>query len=326
MDALLRDTALLSAYLEDTSDESNIVSYLGDPYEESGFKDAVDSALGKVSAAIKKIIEKIKEMYKNLKEKAELAKIKAVLNMKGAKSSIMIKFKFHDKDITKYVNQVIKLENKFVIDLKKIENDFLKGRINSEEAGDRIEEYTEEFLNTFDQINNQWDSQIAQAKIGDAETSYTAVKINEYLQKLTKYQEGVILASEKNVVAEEERLYKEAQELEKLSIKQKQEEEAAAKEAAKISKKEKAGVKARMAAALAKVNKKAMAVILSIIALASAVGLFKSGVLSGGTQQAATEGADDIDDIFNDLSDFSESWDDYSDGYDPSLEDLFEYI
>lgn len=327
MDALLRDTALLAAYCEDASDDSNILAYLGEPYEES-FSDTMNAVMGRVSAAIQKIIEKIKEMYKDVRERLEIAKIKAILNAKGAKSSIMIKFHFRDKEITKYVNQLIKLSNVVTVEGKKIEQQFLRGRITFEEAGSQINEVTEKFFSEVEDVENSWDGKIAQEKIGDANTSYTAQRITEYLKKLTNYQEQVLTAACKNILAEEDRLLKEAKELEKLAAKKKKEEEeaakAAAEEAAKVSKGEKASFKSKLAAAYAKVNKKMVAAIVSIIAITATVCHFGSQYKSAPAD--TTESVDDIDDLFDDLTDYSESWDDDYDGYDSSLEDLFAYI
>lgn len=156
-----------------------------DIFEES----AVDGA-GKIAKAIgefiDKLIQKLREFVQKVNDKAEVAKTKAILNSNLAKSKIMVRFGFHDKDIVKAVDGYYKLVNQSIIAMEKLTQKLKAGKINMDEfyaAGDKIDA---EFDKQLALLKKTYYSQKADARVES--NAYEAMKIREYLIKLESYQ------------------------------------------------------------------------------------------------------------------------------------------
>ena len=222
-----------------------------DFFEES----AVDGA-GKIAKAIgefiDKLIQKLREFVQKVKDKAEVAKTKAILNSNLAKSKIMVKFGFHDKDIVKAVDGYYKLLNQSIIAMEKLTQKLKAGKINMDEfyaAGDKIDA---EFDKQLSLLKKTYYSQKADARVES--NAYEAMKIREYLIKLESYQTKKITEIHEsankalNKIREDARKVAEA-------------EAAAAAEKAQAAK-------------AAERTKKVIAAVVSTIALTATVGIF----------------------------------------------------
>lgn len=228
-----------------------------DFFEES----AVDGA-GKIAKAIgefiDKLIQKLREFVQKVKDKAEVAKTKAILNSNLAKSKIMVKFGFHDKDIVKAVDGYYKLLNQSIIAMEKLTQKLKAGKINMDEfyaAGDKIDA---EFDKQLALLKKTYYSQKADARVES--NAYEAMKIREYLIKLESYQTKKITEIHEsankalNKIREDARKVAEA-------------EAAAAAEKAQAAK-------------AAERTKKVIAAVVSTIALTATVGIFATRLKS----------------------------------------------
>mgnify|MGYP006918726551 FL=1 len=178
-----------------------------DLYEESG------SIKEKVSEIIEKIIKAIKDAYQAIKDKVDRAKLKKILNSELAKSEKMIKFKVNDKAIVKAVDAELKIRNKAVVAVKKVEQDFVRGKISYEDATAKVEDiYTATNADVADIYTKHMAGYV---KLQANE--YRMSQIRTYTLKLMDYQDNILARCQKNIEAEEARILKEVKELEKAS-------------------------------------------------------------------------------------------------------------
>ena len=178
-----------------------------DLYEESG------SIKEKVSEVIEKIIKAIKDAYQAIKDKVDRAKLKKILNSELAKSEKMIKFKVNDKAIVKAVDAELKIRNKAIVAVKKVEQDFVRGKISYEDATAKVEDiYTSTNADITDIYTKHMEGY---AKLQANE--YRMSQIRTYTLKLMDYQDNILARCQKNIEAEEARILKEVKELEKAS-------------------------------------------------------------------------------------------------------------
>lgn len=252
------NVAATQAMYSDSVEEDLIgFGYYDEFFEES----AVDGA-GKIAKAIgefiDKLIQKLREFVQKVKDKAEVAKTKAILNSNLAKSKIMVKFGFHDKDIVKAVDGYYKLLNQSIIAMEKLTQKLKAGKINMDEfysAGDKIDA---EFDKQLALLKKTYYSQKADARVES--NAYEAMKIREYLIKLESYQTKKIAEIHEsankalNKIREDARKVAEA-------------EAAAAAEKAQAAK-------------AAERTKKVIAAVVSTIALTATVGIFATRLKS----------------------------------------------
>lgn len=250
---------------------------------EEGYQEFDDSAVegaGKIAKAIgefiDKLIQKLREFVQNVKDKAEVAKTKTILNSNLAKSKIMIKFAFHDKDIVKAVDGYYKLLNQSIIAMEKLTQKIKAGKINMDEfyaAGDKIDA---EFEKQLVLLKKTYYSQKADARIES--NVYEAMKIRDYLIKLESYQTKKITEMHEtankalNKIREDARKVAEA--------------EAAA-----------AAEKAQAAKAASR-TKKVIAAVVSTIGLTAAVGIFATRLKSKSSSSSDFKGfSESVDEL-----------------------------
>lgn len=250
---------------------------------EEGYQEFDESAVegaGKIAKAIgefiDKLIQKLREFVQNVKDKAEVAKTKTILNSNLAKSKIMIKFAFHDKDIVKAVDGYYKLLNQSIIAMEKLTQKIKAGKINMDEfyaAGDKIDA---EFEKQLVLLKKTYYSQKADARIES--NGYEAMKIRDYLIKLESYQTKKITEMHEtankalNKIREDARKVAEA--------------EAAA-----------AAEKAQAAKAASR-TKKVIAAVVSTIGLTAAVGIFATRLKSKSSSSSDFKGfSESVDEL-----------------------------
>lgn len=250
---------------------------------EEGYQEFDESAVegaGKIAKAIgefiDKLIQKLREFVQNVKDKAEVAKTKTILNSNLAKSKIMIKFAFHDKDIVKAVDGYYKLLNQSIIAMEKLTQKIKAGKINMDEfyaAGDKIDV---EFEKQLVLLKQTYYSQKADARIES--NGYEAMKIRDYLIKLESYQTKKITEMHEtankalNKIREDARKVAEA--------------EAAA-----------AAEKAQAAKAASR-TKKVIAAVVSTIGLTAAVGIFATRLKSKSSSSSDFKGfSESVDEL-----------------------------
>lgn len=248
-------------------------------FEES----ALSTAGKKISDAIKILIEKIKKFYNDLKAKVDVAKVKAVLGCKAAKSNIKIKFAINDKNITKTVGLHTKAYNSYLVEVKKIEKKFLSGKITIDqfdaEAAKKYSDYLEETA----RINSMNSSLKANPDAHEARV------ISEYLMKLNNYQDKVLTELNKSIDSELTRLQNEAEQAEKIRL--------ANRTTGEKIKDGAISVKNKIASAYANANKKTVANIIAAIGFGAALAVYASKINSVDTD-SFTESADEISGMF----------------------------
>ena len=231
-------------------------------FEES----ALSTAGKKISDAIKILIEKIKKFYNDLKAKVDVAKVKAVLGCKAAKSNIKIKFAINDKNITKTVGLHTKAYNSYLVEVKKIEKKFLSGKITIDqfdaEAAKKYSDYLEETA----RINSMNSSLKANPDAHEARV------ISEYLMKLYNYQDKVLTELNKSINSELTRLQNEAEQAEKIRL--------ANRTTGEKIKDGAISVKNKIASAYANANKKTVANIIAAIGFGTALAIYASKINS----------------------------------------------
>ena len=248
------------------------LTFFGDDlFEESGLSDVGK----KVSNAIKVLIEKIKKLYEEIKSKMEVAKIRAILGTKTAKSTIKIKFAINDKNITKTVGLYMKAYNNSIVEVKKIEKKFTSGKITVDEMNAELDREEAKFYTEVSRIS----STNAASKVNPDE--HEARVISEYLGNLTKYQDKVVYELNKSIQDELTRLQKEAEAAERAKLQKEAEE------------------KKKVANAVAKRNKKILAVVISAIGLTGAVALFATQIKKkSSTESTFNESVEEIEGMF----------------------------
>lgn len=248
-------------------------------FEES----ALSTAGKKISDAIKILIEKIKKFYNDLKAKVDVAKVKAVLGCKAAKSNIKIKFAINDKNITKTVGLHTKAYNSYLVEVKKIEKKFLSGKITIDqfdaEAAKKYSDYLEETA----RINSMNSSLKANPDAHEARV------ISEYLMKLNNYQDKVLTELNKSIDSELTRLQNEAEQAEKIRL--------ANRTTGEKIKDGAISVKNKIASAYANANKKTVANIIAAIGFGAALAVYASKINSV-NNDSFTESADEISGMF----------------------------
>ena len=249
-------------------------------FEES----ALSTAGKKISDAIKTLIEKIKKFYNDLKAKFDVAKVKAVLGCKAAKSNIKIKFAINDKNITKTVGLITKAYNSYIVEVKKLEKKFLSGKITIDQFhAEELEKYSD-YLDELTRI----DSMNSSLKANPDE--HEARVISEYLMKLNNYQDKVLTELDKSISSELTRLRNEAEQAEKIRLTNRTTGEKI-KDGA-IS------VKNKIASAYAKANKKAVASIIATIGFGAAIGIYMKKLHNPDLSDVFSESADEIAGMF----------------------------
>lgn len=248
------------------------LTFFGDDlFEESGLSDVGK----KVSNAIKVLIEKIKKLYEEIKSKMEVAKIRAILGTKTAKSTIKIKFAINDKNITKTVGLYMKAYNNSIVEVKKIEKKFTSGKITVDEMNAELDREEAKFYTEVSRISS---TNVA-SKVNPDE--HEARAISEYLGNLTKYQDKVVYELNKSIQDELTRLQKEAEAAERAKLQKEAEE------------------KKKVANAVAKRNKKILAVVISAIGLTGAVALFATQIKKkSSTESTFNESVEEIEGMF----------------------------
>lgn len=250
---------------------------------EEGYQEFDESAVegaGKIAKAIgefiDKLIQKLREFVQNVKDKAEVAKTKTILNSNLAKSKIMIKFAFHDKDIVKAVDGYYKLLNQSIIAMEKLTQKIKAGKINMDEfyaAGDKIDA---EFEKQLVLLKQTYYSQKADARIES--NGYEAMKIRDYLIKLESYQTKKITEMHETANKALNKIREDARKV-------------AEAEAAATAEK-------AQAAKAASRTKKVIAAVVSTIGLTAAVGIFATRLKSKSSSSSDFKGfSESVDEL-----------------------------
>lgn len=293
--------------------EANIVNDLFfETAEESADPSKIEQIAHKVVAKINEIIEKIKEFFRDLKRKHESAKIERMLKSECARSQKLIKANVKDKEISKAVATVYKLQQRSFAEVRKVYDAFMSHKIDYDTYCEKMGKINEQFSDAIEKVQKDMDN----VKIINTNTALGQYKLSELTKRVYEVQRAytkVIDQMEDDIIKEEE----------KLSV--------AAKRV--VNDNTEATATSKMSAFLSKINKKAVIAVVSIASIAGAAAFcYKAGVdraYREGNESGYVEGYqrghwDTInesaeDDYFADL--IGDSYDDYQESsYDDSDE------
>jgi hypothetical protein len=182
-----------------------------------------------------------------------------------------------------------KAKNKFIINAKKMEQKFMRGKIDFQELCIEVDELYDDYN---DEIEHVWDTErgVRTSLKRDVGT-YSCAKVSEYCWKLYNFQQKTVQKMQEEIASEERRLLKEALELDRQVTKD-------------VHAKAKASAKKKLASMFASVNKKTVTKIVAAIGATATIGTF-AAILKGKTSSANHNESYD-EDIF-DLDVFEES-------------------
>lgn len=283
-------------------------SFFGEEFDVEDYEESFSDVKKKVSEVIQGIIEKIKKLYQEIKNKLEVAKIKSILKLKGASSTMKIKFAINDKNVTKTTKAYISAYEKYVTACKKIELQFTSGKITYGEFDKKTDDITALHDREIARIDNLSTTMKANAVMDEHE----ARQVREYLSGLTNYEMKVMDTLQSNVDKELSRLKKEAEEAERIRLANRSTGEKIKDGLVYAGGKTKDGLvsaKHKLASMYASANKKTIKKIIAVIALTPLVMKFQNIIMTKAFDKALGESYDDaLDGIVGDY--FSESEDD----------------
>ena len=283
-------------------------SFFGEEFDVEDYEESFSDVKKKVSEVIQGIIEKIKKLYQEIKNKLEVAKIKSILKLKGASSTMKIKFAINDKNVTKTTKAYISAYEKYVTACKKIELQFTSGKITYDE----FDKKTDDITALHDREIARIDSLSSTIKANAVMDEHEARQVREYLSSLTNYEMKVMDTLQSNVDKELSRLKKEAEEAERIRLANRSTGEKIKDGLVYAGGKAKDGLvsaKHKLASMYASANKKTVKKIVAVIALTPLVMKFQDIIMTKAFDKALGESYDDaLDGIVGDY--FSESEDD----------------
>lgn len=250
-------------------------SFFGEEFDVEDYEESFSDVKKKVSEVIQGIIEKIKKLYQEIKNKLEVAKIKSILKLKGASSTMKIKFAINDKNVTKTTKAYISAYEKYVTACKKIELQFTSGKITYDEFDKKTDDITALHDREIARIYNLSTTMKANAVMDEHE----ARQVREYLSGLTNYEMKVMDTLQSNVDKELSRLKKEAEEAERIRL--------ANRSTGEKIKDGLVSAKHKLASMYASANKKTITKVVGTIGLAALV-----------TSFARKVGKPNLDDVF----------------------------
>lgn len=258
---------------------------------ESKVKEIAD----KVVRKIREIIESIKEFFEQIKRKHESAKIASMLKAECARSNKLIKANVKDKEISKFIAQVYKLQQKAFVELRKQYDSFMSHKIDYDKYCRNADSINEKYTDAINNLKRDLDD----SKIINA-NSYTGVyKLSELTKRVSevgKVYAKVLDKMKDDVIKEEE----------KLAVQAKRD----------TSDNLTSSATSKFSSLLSRVNKKAAMAIISAVSIVGAASFCYKAGKKNGTVGVLNESAED--DYFagilgDNTSDYQESASEISD-------------
>ena len=249
------------------------------------FEESASGIKTKISDFIDTLIKKLRELVDSVKNKIDIAKTKAILNSKLAKSNVKIMFAFHDKEIVKACSLAEKNLNDYIVAMQKLSQDLTSGKIKTtDEYYAKERALTDRFEINLRRIQDSYSMKKSQTRL-DAD-EHEASKVREYIIKLQDYQVKVI----GNINTRTEKQLKAIRD----EVKRAEEAAEKAKEDARIAEElAQKNAKKALATKIARETSKVIGVIAGIAGVSVAIYAFGSKISSG---KAVTESAEDFTD------------------------------
>lgn len=242
------------------------------------FEESASSIKTKISDFIDTLIKKLRELVDSVKNKIDIAKTKAILNSKLAKSNVKIMFAFHDKEIVKACSLAEKNLNDYIVAMQKLSQDLNSGKIKTtDEYYAKERALTDRFEINLRRIQDSYSMKKTQTRL-DAD-EHEASKVREYIIKLQDYQNKVI----GNINTRIEKQLKAIRD----DVKRAEEDARIAEELAQKN------AKKSLATKIARETSKVIGAIAGIVGASVAIYAFGSKISSG---KAVTESAEDFTD------------------------------
>ena len=254
----------------------------------------------KIADKITEIIKSIKEFFEQLKRKHESAKIAQMLRSECARSNKLIKANVKDKEISKGIAKIYKLEQATFVEIRKQYDKFMGHKIDYDTYCRNVDAINDKYVDAVEKITREFDN----TKIINPADNAGAYKLSEITKRVNEVANAYTKVMDKmrdDVIKEEEKLTSQA--------KRDATDNVTSSATSKIS------------AMLSKVNKKAVMAIVSIVSLAGAATFCYNAGQKKGNANVVIESAED--DYFADLLGDSSST--YQEEADP-MEGLFDDI
>lgn len=249
------------------------------------FEESASGIKTKISDFIDTLIKKLRELVDSVKNKIDIAKTKAILNSKLAKSNVKIMFAFHDKEIVKACSLAEKNLNDYIVAMQKLSQDLTSGKIKTtDEYYAKERALSDRFEINLRRIQDSYSMKKSQTRLNADE--HEASKVREYIIKLQDYQVKVI----GNINTRTEKQLKAIRD----EVKRAEEAAEKAKEDARIAEElAQKNAKKALATKIARETSKVIGVIAGIAGVSVAIYAFGSKISSG---KAVTESAEDFTD------------------------------
>lgn len=209
LNAFDKELKVVQLYYENA--EANIVNSLfletadaGDD-EESRIQKIKD----KIVDTIDEIIEKIKEFFAQIQRKIESAKINAMLQSEAARSVRKIKAEVKDKEITKAISAIYKIENKSIADARKVYEQFMAHKIDYDVYCKKLNEITDNAIGAIKRVSNDMD-ETKVINLTSAKGQCAVHEITKRVKELFNVQTKIITKMNEEAIKEEQQLKAEA--------------------------------------------------------------------------------------------------------------------
>ena len=248
LNAFDKEVKVIQLYYENA--EANIVNSLFLETADTGADEEsrVQKIKDKITETINDIIEKIKEFFAQIRRKIETTKIRHILSSEAARSTKKIAATVNDKETVKAIAAIYNIQNKAIIDSRKVYEQFMAHKIDFDTCRDKFEQIEEKAYDAIERVENDMDD-LKLINTSSAKGNYMLSEITKRVNEVAKVQSKIIDKMEKEVIDEENRLRTEAA-------------RAAFEQAV-------AAAASRRAAFMSKINKKAVAAIIAVAGIAA---------------------------------------------------------
>lgn len=164
----------------------------------------------KIANKIQEIIDHIKEFFEQLKRKHESAKIAAMLRGEASRANKLIKVNVRDKEVSKVIAQLFKLEQKAFVEARKQYDAFMSHKIDYDTYCKNVDDISDRFD---DAVNKLQDAN-EDKKIINPHTNLGTYKLSEVTKRVAAVENAynkIIIKMNADVIKEEERLKAQAQ-------------------------------------------------------------------------------------------------------------------
>ena len=192
LNAFDKEVRVIQLYYENA--EANIVNSLFLETADTGAEDEesrVQKIKDKITETINDIIEKIKEFFAQIRRKIETAKIGHILNSEAARSTRKIAATVHDKETLKAISAIYNIQNKAIVDSRKVYEQFMAHKIDFDMYRDKLDQIEEKAGDAIERVSNDMDD-LKLINTSSAKGNYALSEITKRVNEVAKVQNKII--------------------------------------------------------------------------------------------------------------------------------------